>query len=128
MHPDPHPHPSIRHHREWAAGLDPEADTPPHGTPVAQAPRGGTIGPPPALPNNAWQMLMQSIANAAQQLAQAATVRPIFLQLMNDPVQAQAFTAAFQSSLVAGTPSLALVGWPYTGTQGPSPTAPKTTA
>jgi hypothetical protein len=123
MPPEDSPH--IRHHRAWAAGLDPEADTPPHGT---QIPRGGTIGPPPALPNNAWQMLMQSIANAAQQLAQAATVRPIFLQLMNDPVQAQAFTAAFQSSLVAGTPSLALVGWPYTGTQGPSPTAPKTTA
>jgi hypothetical protein len=106
--PDPHPHPAIRHYREWAAGLGPEGDTP----------RGGTIGPPPPLPANSWQMLMQAIADAARQLAQASTVRPIFLQLMNDPAHAQAFANAFQAALVAGSPAMFLGAWPYT-TQGP---------
>jgi hypothetical protein len=103
MHPDPHPPADLA------------------------APRGGTVGPPPALPPNGWQMALQALANAAQQLAQASILRPIFLNLMTDNVNGPAFVASLQTNLTVQSPSMALVAWPFQ-TQGPSPTAPKTTA
>jgi hypothetical protein len=121
MHPDPaSPWPAAYEAERRLAG-SPDAPAP---TP---APRGGTIGPPPPLPNNGWQMTLQAFANAAMQLAQAAVnLQPVLgpmaagaRQLSLDPVNGPIFAAYLQADLVASNPSLALVAWPYTA-QGPT--------
>jgi hypothetical protein len=113
--PDPHPHPAIRHYREWAAGRGPEGDTP----------RGGTIGPPPPLPPGGIPAAIQVFINAITAMGPwiVGGAQGV-IGMLNDPVRGPAFVAQVVNGLPAGSPAMFIGAWPYTGTQSPSPTAP----
>lgn len=130
MHPDPHPHPAIRHHREWGAGLDPESPTPPHGTQAAQSPdgspRGGTIGPPPPLPPGGIPAAIQVFINAITAMGPwiVGGAQGV-VNMLNDPVRGPQFVAQVTNGLPAASPAMFIGAWPYTP-QSPNPTGQTT--